>query len=227
MSQRGTKHRARASSKGSCCLCWCAHQGVVQHTAHSTLPVTYSIFILLSLSEVLSLSFCFSTSNSSMCKAPLSTSTSIVFCRGRSSNMCSGKSPEAAILLSGQWHQWGHSCWRTFLHCLDPPAKQISHKTQLNIANSPFIFLSERYHKDIWKLTWMIIKHLPDAGQRSISPAGSTRRLSVKCPCRGNRREVLKPPWMKHPSQSTSPCITMAEGSLPDLVPSGWAGKIC
>lgn len=66
--------------------------------AHSTLPATYSIFILLSQSEVLSLSFCFSTSNPSMCKTPLSTSTSIAFCRGRSSSICSVKSPEVTIL---------------------------------------------------------------------------------------------------------------------------------
>lgn len=185
--------------------------------AHSNLPVTYSIFILLSLSEVLLLSFCFSTSNYSMCNPPLSTSTSIAFCRGKSSSTCSGKSPEVTILPSGEWHQWCHSCCQTFLHCLDPPAKQISHKTQLNIANPAFIFLSERYHKDIWKLTPMIIKHLSDTGQRSTSSAGSTCRLPMRCPCRGSRREALKTSWMKHPSQSPVPCNTWvlhAEGSL-------------
>lgn len=176
--------------------------------AHRTLPVTCSIYILLSPSEVLFLSLCFSTSNYSMWKATLSTRTSIAFCRGRSSSTCSGKSPEETILPSGQRHEWDYSCCQTFLHCLDPPAKQISHKPQLNIANPPFIFLSERYHKDIWKLTSMIIKHLSDTGQRSISPAGSTCRFPIRCPCKGSRREVLKPSWMKHPSQSTFPCIT-------------------
>lgn len=72
--ERGTKHRARASQQGhlllallwplkSCSAC----------RAHSTLPVTCLIVIILSLIEVLSPSLYFSASNSSACKGLSST----------------------------------------------------------------------------------------------------------------------------------------------------------
>lgn len=86
--------------------------------------------------------------------------------------------------------------------------------SKTNLSQNPVKHSKPTIHLPLWKISqghleviWMTIKHLSDTWQRSISPAGSTYRLSMRCPCRGNRKEVLKPSWMKHLFQNSSPCI--------------------